>query len=72
MIESVYKSTDNKTKYPCLKMHSDGEFIVLFSAKNAGVVIWTITTNRIVGYFSQYWSEDDFSYTEGDITISNK
>lgn len=72
MVESVYKFKGNKNEYPCLKIHKEQEFIVLFSAKNVGMVIWSINTNRIVGYFSQYWYDDDFSYTEGDITISNK
>ena len=68
--ENVKKDT---TKYPCLK-HVKNEWgmcVVLFTANNTGVVVYTTMKYWYVGEYREDWIEPNFTLFDGTITLSN-
>jgi len=63
-----------KPKYPCLKRFEypdGGEFVVLFTKGNTGIVVHSTTSRRTVGAYSDEWYEKAYMSFDGEVILSN-
>jgi len=68
-MKSVIKEGQEKSSYPCLKIHKTG-CVVLFTQVNVGVVVKEGTLDHL-GKFSDSFAEAYFNIFNGTIELSN-
>lgn len=72
-MKSIIKNKEVTTEYPCLKENTiDGKKeVVLFYAKDCGVVVHSTKYNHPKGFHSDVWIEDLFTLCPDTIELSN-
>lgn len=65
----------NKSEFPCLMEYdnrtNNGRFIVLFSFKGTGTVIYSNNKTALVGHNSTNWHMEQFKSFDGVVELSN-
>lgn len=76
-MNSKYVSSmeDREIKFPCLMEYDNGsglgKYIVLFSNKNCGTVVYSENKERLIGKYSDILNIDYFNFISGDIILKN-
>ena len=74
-MKSIIKEKEKKLEenYPCLKISGNEDFyiVVLFSEPKTGVALLSNKSPILVGEYSKYWTESDFTLFTGTIELSN-
>jgi hypothetical protein len=66
----IESADDHKAKYPVLKMHHDGDLLVLFHKPDYGPVLWSLGHWNIGDGGASAWNEEDFAVWHGTLTIT--
>lgn len=61
----------DEVKYPCLMIHKEMGFIVLFKDKQNGMVVSSNSEHFNIGDHSEYWDSTLFRQFNGEITLKN-
>lgn len=79
MISQINSVPEKPLFYPCLKHYVEKgrkgvemRTVVLFSAKNTGVVVNTTAVDTSIGDYSDTWNEESFEPFNHIIVLSNK
>lgn len=63
-MKSVFEAKiTNSLSYPCVRMHNDGDFAILFSGHTTGMIIWSQAKDRRVGEYAIDWTPADATGT---------
>lgn len=68
-MKSEVKNIPAQQKYPCLKQSTKTDNIVLFTSKDAGVLVFSSNLN--IGTFGSDWEESYFIFFDGVVELSN-
>lgn len=69
IMKSRIEDQPKKVDFPKLMISEDG-LVVLFHEDKCGVVVYSRDGFHI-GNYSEEWDMDEFSYFEGELTLSN-
>ena len=71
MIESKKVEKKEENSYPCLKIDSGAEMIILFTRKNCGTCVFSAGDNA-VGVVSEDWDESLCVLFDGQVILNNE
>ena len=69
-MKSKIKEYSEKSPYPYIGKHKNGDAIVLFTSENIGTILVEDNPNDIGEYRSD-WLEDNFKRFSGEVILSN-
>ena len=68
----VVKKYYEDVEYPCLRIYTpDFDFVVLFTSKNTGMVVHSITSVWAVGDYVDDWDEGYFTPCKDKVILQN-
>ena len=67
----VTVNEEKKEEYPVIKIHNDGDLIVLFRSLTAGVVIYSYCGDWVVADDFCDWESSNFKTYSSPVTLEN-